>query len=241
MCQAQRGQAVSRICVDGKSALISEIPFRHCVIDDLWSAGLLSRVREEFPAPEDHRWIRYGDPEHEEKLEGPPAMFGAATRELVDAIEATEPSVREAFGLPPMVLSTEGGGYHQTNPGGGLAVHADFNRSEDGLYRRINVIVYLNLPDELPVGGELELWDAAGPVTTVSPLFNRTLIFETSDTSFHGHPKALQGSRPRRSFAAYFFTRDRPENYSDDHSTIWHPGGKRVPLGSDSVRNSPDA
>jgi hypothetical protein len=222
-------KAVSRIHINGKSASISEDPFRHCVIDDLWSAELLSRVREEFPAAQDQDWIVYQDPEHEEKLEGPSVMFGAATRELVAAIEAAESGVREAFGLPPMVLSTEGGGYHQTNPGGGLAVHADFNRSEDGLYRRVNVIIYLNLPHELPAGGELELWDQAGPVVTISPAFNRTVIFETSDASFHGHPRALRGSHPRRSFAAYFFTRDRPVNHSGDHSTVWHPKGKRVP------------
>jgi len=220
---------VSLIYINDVSATLEPLPFRYCVIDNLWSPGLLTRVRDEFPGPSDPRWIRYGDPEHEEKLEGPSRMFGAATRELVAAIEGTEKSIREAFGLPPMVLSTEGGGYHQTNPGGGLAIHADFNRTEDGLYRRINVIVYLNLLHELPVGGDLELWDADGPVAKVSPSFNRTLIFETHDASFHGHPKALQGSQPRLSFAAYFFTPDRPENYSGAHSTIWHPRGKRTP------------
>ena len=218
---------MSQISVNGVTATLEEQPFRHSVIDGLWDEELLLRVRQEFPEPDDPRWIRYTDPVHEEKLEGPAAMFGPATRQLVTAIEAAEPGLREVFGLPAMVLSTEGGGYHQTNPGGGLAVHADFNRSEDGLYRRLNVIIYLNLPEERPVGGELQLWDAEGPVVEVSPAFNRTLIFETHDTSFHGHPQALQGRHPRRSFAAYFFTEAAPEHYREEHSTIWHPLGTR--------------
>jgi hypothetical protein len=203
-------------------------PFPHAVVDDLWDPKLLERVIGEYPSFEDSRWIRYGDAEHEEKLEGSEEMFGDATRELVGRIASLSHSLSASLSLPELVLSTEGGGYHITQPGGGLAVHADFNRGESGLYRRVNVIIYLNTDKEELDGGELELWDGGGPVERVVPKFNRTLLFETSDHSFHGHPAPLRGQNFRRSFAAYFFSEAAPDGYSGDHSTVWHPMGKRV-------------
>ena len=216
------------VALNEVSLVLEKAPFPHVVVDDLWDADLLASVLAEFPAEDDDRWIRYESARTEVKLEGPETMFGPVTRSLVDRIAGIGPELSKLFGMPPLVLSTEGGGYHQTNPGGGLAVHADFNRSEDGLYRRMNVIVYLNDDDSPLDGGELQLWDYDGPRKAVVPQFNRTLIFETSDHSFHGHPEPLRGVHPRRSFAAYFFSSERPDGYSEDHSTIWHPRGKRT-------------
>jgi hypothetical protein len=212
----------------GKFVELEHFPFPHFVVDDLWDRELLASVLGEFPDESDHRWIRYESTSTEVKLEGPEPMFGPATRQLVGRFAEIGPDLSTAFDMPPLQLSTEGGGYHQTNPGGGLAVHADFNRSEDGLYRRVNVILYLNYPDTPIEGGELQLWDFDGPQKYVTPRFNRTLVFETSDHSFHGHPEPLRGVNPRRSFAAYFFSAEQPDGYSEEHSTIWHPLGKRT-------------
>ena len=228
----EAGEQVTTVEINGMNAEVLFHPFRHVVIDGAWDDSLLRAVRAEFPDEADPQWIRYADDDHEEKLEGPASMFGEATTCFIEALEASGPDIRRAFDMPPLVLSTEGGGYHQTNPGGGLAVHADFNRSEDGLYRRVNVITYLNADDEPPNGGELELWDNEGPVTSVTPRFNRTLVFETHDTSFHGHPRALDGPHPRRSFAAYFFSEEAPPHYSGAHTTVWHPRGHRHRPGS---------
>ncbi|MEU4446973.1 2OG-Fe(II) oxygenase [Actinosynnema sp. NPDC050801] len=213
----------------GKTVEPDLLPFRHFIVDDLWESDLLTSVLDEFPDESDDRWIRYASADTEEKLEGPETMFGPATRRLVRMIAEIGPDLSSVFAMPPLRLSTEGGGYHQTNPGGGLAVHADFNRSEDGLYRRVNVIIYLNRRDQPVEGGELQLWDLDGPRKHVVPQFNRTLVFETSDHSFHGHPEPLRGVHPRRSFAAYFFSAEQPDGYSEEHSTIWHPRGMRTP------------
>lgn len=120
-------------------------------------------------------------------------------------------------------METVGGGYHYIEPGGVLDVHTDFNRSPDtGRYRRLNFIVYLNTkwrePDD---AGHLELWDDKRCVKSIAPEFNRTIIFESSSRSWHGHPRRAQ--RPRASIAAYFFSDVPPRGYSADQSTIWHP------------------
>jgi len=84
------------------------------------------------------------------------------------------------------------------------------------------MLVYLNASWGPENGGELQLWDDDGPAVTVVPEFNRTVVFRTSGSSWHGHPKPVHG-RPRRSVAAYFYAEEPPPGYVGDHSTRWHP------------------
>jgi Rps23 Pro-64 3,4-dihydroxylase Tpa1-like proline 4-hydroxylase len=70
------------------------------------------------------------------------------------------------------------------------------------------------------VAASTRLWDAERRVADIAPEFNRTVIFETSDHSWHGHP--VPADRWRKSVAAYFFTDEPPEGYHSDHSTVWH-------------------
>jgi Rps23 Pro-64 3,4-dihydroxylase Tpa1-like proline 4-hydroxylase len=114
-----------------------------------------------------------------------------------------------------------GGGYHLIPPGDGrLALHIDFNRSPDtGLFRRLNFLVFLNEGWDDP-GGRLQLGDDGGGVAReIVPQFNRTVVFATSDRSWHGHPRPA--ARWRRSVAAYFFSWQPPADYVGDHSTVW--------------------
>lgn len=200
---------------------VTVTPFPHVVIDGLSDADLLQRVLAEFPSPDDAGWRRYSNTQ-ERKLEGPPLLWGPATVELFGYIEESASAIGRLFGIEGLTMETIGGGYHCIEPGGYLAVHTDFNRSpETQRYRRLNFITYLNegWTDE---GGHLELWDAKGCVADIAPEFNRTVIFETSDHSWHGHPVAA--SHWRRSIAAYFFTEESPAGYVADQGTVWHAG-----------------
>lgn len=194
-------------------------PFPHSVTDGWWDADLLRRVRDEFPTLDVPGWRRFEN-SSERKLEGPPGLWGAATRELFGLIEARIPELEAAFGIDGLQMETVGGGYHLIPPGGYLAVHADFNRSPvTGHYRRLNHLIYLNDGWDDP-GGHLELWDDTGIAADITPEFNRTVVFETSDHSWHGHPTAA--TRWRYSVAAYFFTKTPPPGYTAEHSTLWH-------------------
>jgi Rps23 Pro-64 3,4-dihydroxylase Tpa1-like proline 4-hydroxylase len=150
-------------------------------------------------------------------------MWRPGIRELLDEIGTHAADLGEAFGIPGLQMETVGGGYHLIPPGGYLAVHTDFNRSPDtGLHRRLNLLVYLN-DGWWERGGQLELWDQDRSAVSIDPELNRTVVFATSDQSWHGHPRPA--SRWRRSVAAYFFTEEEPPGYSVEHSTIWHPNG----------------
>ncbi len=108
----------------------------------------------------------------------------------------------------------EGGGLHQTKTGGYLKMHTDFNWNKKlGLNRRINVLFYLNSEYKPQWGGKLYLSERPSneniqDMTSIEPIFNRLVIFNTNDTTFHGHPLPLNFpiDYPRTSLAYYYYT-----------------------------------
>ena len=156
--------------------------------------------------------------------------FPAPVAELSQAISSPEflAQVSHITGIPDLLADPTycGGGMHIHGPGGALDVHVDFNVLIPGdLHRRLNIITYLN-PDWDPAwGGAFEAWDE--DVKTchhrVLPLFNRCVMFRTSESSFHGVdevrcPPALA----RRSFSAFYYTAAPPEWWGGiAHDTIY--------------------
>lgn len=193
-------------------------PFRFAVEDNWLPIPDLRAVLAEFPAVSVPGWKRYNNGT-ERKMEGPPGLWGQATRGVFKLIESRIPQLEDTFGIDGLHMETVGGGYHLIEPGGFLAVHSDFSVSpHTRRYRRLNVLTYLNDDWDDP-GGHLELWDNDGQVVDVVPEFGRTVVFETSATSWHGHPKPAQ--RWRRSIAAYMFTDQPPEGFAGEQSTVW--------------------
>jgi hypothetical protein len=110
-----------------------------------------------------------------------------------------------------------GGGIHRTGRGGFLKIHADFSWYERlKLYRRINVLLYLNEGWRDEWGGHLELWDCdmKGPVGRVAPVLGRMVVFNTDADSFHGHPEPLACPEDvsRNSLALYYYTAEPTQN-----------------------------
>lgn len=193
-------------------------PFPHLVTDHLFPDALLREVAREFPNPADERWRRYGNAK-ELKYEGPPEMWGDSTRLYFELASELAEDIGRAFGIPDLTMETIGGGYHLIPPGGRLAVHTDFNRSPDTRrYRRINFLTYLN-PQWLDAGGWLQL-GVGESRKLVCPEFGRSVLFEASDVSWHGHPVPTE-RRWRLSVAAYFFSSEPPPGFVDEHSTVW--------------------
>lgn len=193
-------------------------PFPHVIIDDWFDRGLLEGVLAEFPPPDHAGWRRFSNA-NEGKLEGNSSLWGDQTRAYFTELAARCWALGELFGIPNLSLETIGGGYHLIPPGGRLEVHTDFNRSpRTGLFRRLNVLTYLN-HDWQDAGGLLVLRGDDGDIE-VAPEFGRTVIFETSSTSWHGHP--VPAERWRYSVAGYMFSPDQPPGYRADQSTVFY-------------------
>jgi len=100
-----------------------------------------------------------------------------------------------------------------TVSGGLLDVHVDGNYYDaSGLNRRVNAILYLNPRWEKKWGGEFGIYDNKGEVCLkeVEPLYNRLVIFDTHDYSFHGLPNPLSFPKgeARRSIILYYYTKE---------------------------------
>ncbi len=112
----------------------------------------------------------------------------------------------------------EGGGLHRTETGGFLKLHTDFNwNTRLRLHRRLNVLYYLNRGYQPAWGGELLLTadparQTLADMTSIEPRFNRFVLFDTNDTSFHGHPQPhrFPADLPRTSLAFYYYTASAP-------------------------------
>jgi len=136
--------------------------------------------------------------------------------------------ISHALGIPKLLADEQlvGGGMHQTAARGHLDVHVDFNYLEDrGWHRRANLLVFLNRGWQPEWGGEFELWDADVKVRHHAhlPIFNRCVLFETNEISFHGVTavKCPLG-QTRKSFAAYYYTTEAPAHWNGQaHSTVF--------------------
>tara|TARA_R110000868_G_scaffold402008_1_gene677931 strand:- start:10137 stop:10883 length:747 start_codon:yes stop_codon:yes gene_type:complete len=121
-----------------------------------------------------------------------------------------------------------GGGCHMIKNGGRLEIHSDYNKHHaTGMYRRVNLLLYLTPNWTTKHGGHLELWnkDPLTHVKSILPSFNRAVIFNTTDDALHGHPNPLDISEDeaRYSIALYYFTKDRPDHEkSDSKAAIWY-------------------
>jgi hypothetical protein len=206
-------------------------PFPHVVIDDFLPAEVCEKVLAEFPDPYGIDWFKF-DRDHSKKLATRGVdQFGEATRDLL--LQCTEPAclqfLERLTGITGLIPDPyfEGGGLHQIERGGYLKIHTDFNfHTRLRLDRRINLIVYLNKEWRDDYNGHLELWDRGMTrcVRKVLPIYNRCVVFNTTDWSFHGHPERLACPKEltRKSIALYYYTNGRPDNErSEAHGTLW--------------------
>lgn len=119
-----------------------------------------------------------------------------------------------------------GGGFHQGGDGSYLDMHADFNVHplHDDWLRRLNILLYLNHDWQDEWGGSLLV--KARPEDeprAIAPLFNRAVIMETNDHTYHGYPKmTLPPGVTRRSIAAYAYERVAPGSVKS-RTTGWVP------------------
>ncbi len=210
-------------------------PFRHVVIDGFLQAEIAAGLLAEFPAfNRAHAINEDGVVGNKAVCERIRALGPNFSR--LDALVQTPDFlglVSRISSIPDLLHDPHyfGGGTHDNRNGQGLDAHVDFNRHPiTHTHRRLNLIIYLNPDWQAEWGGVLELHSDPQSdhdrITRVVPLFNRAVIFETTEHSWHGFsPITLPPSRPdqaRRSIALYFYTTQRPaEELAATHSTVY--------------------
>lgn len=222
---------MSRIASERAADYRNANPFPHIALDNFFDETMLSRVLDEFPNRKQIKWTEF-DNYHEVKLSAQKDdNFGPATKWLMYHLNSSYfiNFLEELTGIQGLLPDPhfEGGGLHQIMPGGKLGVHADFNKHRKlNVDRRINLLVYLNKNWKEEYGGQLELWDKTmeHSIVKILPIFNRIVLFSTTDTAYHGHPEPLKcpEDMSRKSIALYYYSNGRPEEeVTDSHSTLF--------------------
>jgi hypothetical protein len=210
-------------------------PFRHVVIDDFFAADYCRELLAQFPPFERgnarNEDGQLGNKSTVEKIRD----LGTAYSTLDDLLQTRGflDLIGRITGIRDLLYDPWyfGGGTHENRNGQDLDAHVDFNRHPvEHWHRRLNLIVYLNHEWQDAWGGSLQLHSDPRSdddrVTTITPLYNRAVIFETTEWSWHAFPPIIlpadQQALTRRSIALYFYTVERPkEELADTHSTIY--------------------
>jgi len=216
-------------------------PFKHCVIDEFFPAEFANQLYSSFPSLESDNWERTNDPDIEVKLRSKWTSEFDIPDGLLSSIRILNSSIflkamSSLLKIDKLVPDPyfAGGGLNVTVSGGLLDVHVDGNYHDaTGLNRRINAIVYLNPGWQPGWGGEFGIYDSTGEnlIKKVEPLFNRLVIFDTNDYSFHGLPDPLNfpEDQARRSIILYYYTKEsRPSSQisvEEPHSALWKKRG----------------
>lgn len=216
--------------IELKNVQIIEKPFRHFIIDNFYDPNKLHSMIHQIPNLEHPDWKHH---------QGMKSCLNTVAKHVPEATllyfklhsEAFCKQLSDIFDIPDIVADrfNRGAGFHRVAPGGNLKVHLDFNYLKpEAWYRRLNCFIYLNENWNSEWDGNLELWESlkepGASAVSYAPIFNRFICFECSESSFHGHPQPLTcpPDRARLSFAAYYYTKERPEWFREVHSTIYN-------------------
>ena len=212
-----------------KESFNSRKPFRYLVLDNFFHEDSAEEVLAAYPGTETGQWDGTTYVDQKNKFQLRSFEKNSLLEQVFAELNGTEFIcwLQKLTGIQDMHSDDElfGGGLHQSTRGAFLNVHVDYNiHPRTKLHRRLNVLVYMNKNWKEEYEGHLELWDMQRNrlLERVAPTFNRCVIFETNEVSYHGHPKPLNTPVhvSRKSLATYYYTPERPEDeIAAEHNT----------------------
>jgi len=212
-------------------------PFRHVIIDDFLRPEVADEMLRDFPTVEDPSKLlnEFGAPGLKSAISDvrslPPVYV-----DVDDYIQSGEflRAMERITGIPDLRYDPwyYGAGTHENLHGAGLDAHYDFNiHPKTAYHRRLNAIVYLNKDWDPAWKGDIAFhtdpWDLQNDVKkSVAPAFNRCVVFETTENSWHSVTPidlpADKRSLSRKSFTIYLYTETRPaEETAPEHGTVY--------------------
>ena len=194
------------------------VPFDYCVIDNFFDKEIALKLESEIPAYDSDIWHVYDNPVEIKKTCNNWNVFPKLTYQVMNYLNSSEfVSILSTGIFNDKELFSDiglnGGGWHIHSQSGKLNPHLDYSiHPKLGLERKFNLIIYLNSNWKNDYGGNLGFWDnnannEPGEIVVSSePKFNRAILFDTSQNSWHGLSGALKCPKNqfRKSLAVYY-------------------------------------
>jgi hypothetical protein len=195
-----------------KNEFQSRKPFKYLVIDNFLPIKKANNLLKSFPKIESEKWIVGYDKENN------PIKFAKDNpfeKKLIAISDRNKfPSnhkkifhffnsqiflnlIKDLTGINNLLIDTTGrhAGLRGMLEGSYQHIHSDAMIHPDtGLRKRLSVILYLNKEWDESMGGSLELWDdnMTNCADKIIPAFNRLVIFECTEKSYHGVPDIIK-------------------------------------------------
>ena len=204
-------------------ALIENDPVDHLVVEDFLPSYFANELSAEFLAYDSQAWHTYNNTLEDKKTCNQWNLFGPNTYQYFGAIcsEDVCAAISQKFGIDiESDIGLHGGGQHIHASMGNLNPHLDYSiYPKTGKERRINAIYYLTDNHAESDGGHFGLWNnksanAPGELRReYAPTFNRLILFNTSQNSWHGLSRKYEPEtgRFRKSLASYYVSNPRSE------------------------------
>lgn len=213
-----------------------EGPFDHLVIDNFFDEKFARVLANDFPDINSSIWHGYDNPLEVKFTNNIWNHFPESTYQLFSFFNSDEFLSYLSENLLDCTQlyadhGLNGGGWHVHKSGGKLNTHLDYSlHPKLQLQRKLNIIIYMNPDWREEWGGALGFWDnksSESPgelVKSVWSKFNRAVIFDTTQNSWHGLPDALRcpAEQTRKSLAAYFLC-DPPADIDDRGKALFVP------------------
>ena len=211
-------------------------PFKHVCIENFFSQDIADKLLTEFPKfdPKDalNEFGKVGRKAVKTDIRNISPIYEKLF-EYISSPAFLKP-MSDMLGIPDLLFDPGmyGGGTHENLAGQELDPHVDFNYDQGRkLHRRVNLLLYLNKEWDISWGGAIELhsnprdWEH-DEVTIFNCTFNRCVIFETNEYSWHGfkriNPPDDKRHLTRKCISIYLYTKDRPkEEIAPLHATFY--------------------
>ena len=198
-------------------------PFRHVVIDNFFDEETAIKLAGDFPNVSTDKGVFYNNPLEIKKAIGDWNQFPKTTYSVFQYMCSEDflQKIRKITGIHNLVsdYGLHGGGFHMHPRDGKLNMHKDYSiHPKLGLERRLNIIMYMTPDWDESWGGGLQLWTHDEEKNQPKELakevhnkFNRAVLFDTTQNSWHGLPDPIlcPWDVSRNSMAIYYLSEPR--------------------------------
>ena len=197
-------------------------PFDYCVIDNFFDVRVARELSRKFPKYNSQVWHSYKNKIENKKTCNNWNNFDELTYKVFcflnsdTFVNLISKKIRVNLISDP---GLHGGGWHIHANKGNLNPHLDYSIHPKMTYqRRLNLIVYLEESYKASYGGHLGIWEHNHEENLpgllkkeVFPKFNRAIIFDTSQNSWHGLSRKIELPRNvyRKSIAIYYLCKPK--------------------------------
>jgi hypothetical protein len=221
----------AKLALDNAAIYQKAEPYPHIYLDNFLDAELAQALEAAFPLPDRIAWVERDNANNKRRYQHDETKLPPLLREMLREFNSRQflLFLETLTGIDNLLPDPYfiGGGAHMSGQGEFLKIHADFNwHHKLQAHRRINALLYLTEDWQEEWGGHHELWNKAMTqrVEAVSPLFNRLIIFSTSEDSNHGqpHPNTCPPNIYRKVLNLYYYTSRRDEaEIAAPHFTLY--------------------